>query len=395
MAAGTVYGRAMRGIFRDRRRVVGVAAIAAAMTSAFALGMACQAWRTWATDSYGRSPHGRLGIRAEFNPQSALLLGANELVRFHPAVFTNLVRAVHERLPIVGFVNDEDERELGQQLLDAANLPEDAVAFVKHPLDSMWIRDFGPLFSRRANGVVEVIDAIYFNPDPRGQRGRDDAFVAYIGRRLGLRVRRMPLVVEGGNLLPNGDGLMVSSTRVLTRPRNSMLSPQQIGEMMQEYFGCRMWAHLRQLEGEPTGHADFCLAFLRRNLVVVGQYDADYDPVNAKVLDEIASLLRDQPTSMGPMCVERIPMPPRSKEGHWRSYCGVLFCNGIVLVPSYSDVNPATEEQALAVYRRLLPNEHIVPIGCDSLAPKRGVLHCIGIGVPGHVDVSRLLSDAL
>ena len=46
------------------------------------------------------------GIRAEFNPQSALLIGANELVKYHQDVFKELVRAAHAKLPVVGFVND-------------------------------------------------------------------------------------------------------------------------------------------------------------------------------------------------------------------------------------------------------------------------------------------------
>ncbi len=337
----------------------------------------------------------RTSIRAEFNPQSALLIGANELVRYHQSVFKEVVRAAYGRLPVVGFVNDNDEAELGQSLLDEAGLPIDAVHFVRHPLNSMWLRDFGPIFTRWSDGEVHIIHPTYDNPDPNEKRPRDDALAAYVGQVLKLPVERMPLILEGGNLLSNGDGLMVTSTRVIDRPENRQYGLQEIGLMLQKYLGCRTWVYLRPLEGEPTGHADFCLVFLRRNLVVVGRCDPATDPVNAAILDEMAEKLADLPTSMGPMTVARIPMPPRTESGDWRSYCNVLLINGTILMPSFSGVDAAVEAEARATYAKLMPNWKIVPILSDSLVRKRGVLHCIGITIPGHVNILPLLGEAL
>ncbi|NLF85793.1 MAG: agmatine deiminase family protein [Lentisphaerae bacterium] len=337
----------------------------------------------------------RTSIRAEFNPQSALLIGANELVRYHQSVFKDLVRVAYGKLPIVGFVNDNDEAELGQSLLDAAGIPIQAVSFVKHPLDSMWLRDFGPFFTRWSDGNVSIVHPVYSNPDPNERRPRDDALSTFIGETLGLKVEHMPLIVEGGNLLSNGDGLMVTSTRVIDRPENRHHSLQEIGRMLQRYFGCRTWVYLQPLEDEPTGHVDFCMVFLRRNLVVVGRLDPAREPVNAAILDEMAEKLNGLPTSMGPMVVERLPMPPRTEAGDWRSYCNVLLLNGTILMPSYTGVDPALEAEAEATYRRLMPAWKVEKILSDSLVRKRGVLHCIGTTIPGHVNVLPLLGEAL
>lgn len=337
----------------------------------------------------------RTSIRAEFNPQSALLIGANELVRYHQSVFTNMVTAIQGRIPVIGFVNDDDETEIGRELLDKAGLPVNAVHFIKHPLNSMWIRDYGPMFARFSDGHVRIIQAIYDNSDEQGPRLLDAALTEYIGKELRIELDRMPLVIEGGNLLSNGDGLMVTSTRVIDRAENHRYTLQQIGNLLQTYLGCRTWVYVRPLEGEPTGHVDFCLNFIRRNLVVVGKYDKAYDPVNAVILDEMADTLKGQQTSMGPMMVERIPMPPRTEEGDWRSYCNVLIINGVILMPSYTGVDPAMEEEALATYKRLMPTWKVVPIVSDSLVKKRGVLHCIGITVPGYVNVLPLIGEAM
>lgn len=334
-------------------------------------------------------------VHAEFNPQSALLIGANELVHYHQSVFKDLVKAIQGRIPIIGFVNDDDEADLGRELLDKAGVPINAVYFVKHPLDSMWVRDFGPLFARWSDGSVKIVHATYDNPDENGPRTRDAELAAYIGRVLKLGVERMPLVLEGGNILANGDGLMITSTRVIERPENRRYTIQQIGNLLQTHFGCRTWVYLRPMENEPTGHIDFCLTFLRRNLVVVGQYAKAYDPVNAAILDEMADKLAGQPTSMGPMVVERIPMPPRTEEGNWRSYCNVLLINGVILMPSYAAVDPALEAQARETYTRLMPSWKVVPIASDSMVKNRGVLHCIGITIPGYVNVLPLIGEAM
>ncbi len=334
-------------------------------------------------------------IRAEFNPQSALLLGANELVKYHQQVFTDIIRVLQNRIPIIGFVDDDDQAELGRDLLDKAGISMSSVNFVKHPLDSMWIRDFGPLFARWANGSVKIVHPKYKNTDQNDPRTRDDELADYIGDVLKLEVEHMPLILEGGNILSNGDGLMVTSTRVIERPENRGYTPQQIGNMLQTYLGCRTWICMRKLEGEPTGHIDFCLTFLHRNLVVVGKYDKAYDPVNAAILDEIANTLAGQETSMGPMVVERIPMPPRTEKGEWRSYCNILIINGIILMPSYAGVDPMIESEARAIYARLMPTWRVVPIASDTLVKKQGLLHCIGITVPGYVSILPLIGEAL
>ena len=190
-------------------------------------------------------------------------------MRYHQSVFKDLVRAAYGKLPIVGFVNDNDEAELGQALLDAAGLPIQAVHFVKHPLDTMWLRDFGPFFTRWSNGNVSIIHPVYSNPDPNERRPRDDALSNFIGETLGLKVDHMPLIIEGGNLLSNGDGLMVTSTRVIDRSENRHHSLQEIGRMLQRYFGCRTWVYLRR-RGRADGHVDFCMGLPAAQPVVVG-----------------------------------------------------------------------------------------------------------------------------
>lgn len=333
-------------------------------------------------------------IRAEYNPQSALLIGANEMVAVHQRAFKELVAAVWDRIPVIGLVNNDDEIDLAHDLLAEAGLPMDAVHLVKHPLDSMWVRDYGPLFARLSDGTVRIVDAEYRGTGERGDRVVDDEFPAFVGRTLGIPVLPLPLSLEGGNVLHNGDGLLVTSTRVIDQNRARSFTLEEMGELLHSRFGSRSWVYVRPLEGEPTGHADYFMCFVRRNHVVIGSYDPAYDAANAEILDEAARVMAGQPTLMGPMMVERIPMPPRSASGAWRSFCNVLFVNGVLLMPSFSDVDPALERKAKETFERLLPSWKVVPIHADTIAEKRGVLHCVGVCIPAYVDVSSLLARA-
>ena len=48
--------------------------------------------------------------------------------------------------------------------------------------------------------------------------------------------------------------------------------------------------------------------------------------------------------------VKRIPMPPKWGDD-WRSYTNVIFANGTLLMPSFSDVDPALEQKVMEIYQ--------------------------------------------
>jgi hypothetical protein len=132
------------------------------------------------------------------------------------------------------------------------------------------------------------------------------------------------------------------------------------------------------------------LTFVAPDRVVVAQCDPAADAENARILDRTAEALSHVRTRTGPMQVYRVPMPP-AKDGVWRSYTNVIFANGVLMVPTYSGVDPAVQARALAVYRKLLPGWKVVGINADAPASQGGSLHCVSLNVPGYVPVLPLL----
>jgi agmatine deiminase len=320
-------------------------------------------------------------LPADWEHSGVLLLSCDELVEHHPRVFTDLIAAARGSATLLGLTADAKQRRDARQLLQADNLPPDSVRFLTMRTNTMWVRDYGPLTVRGRDGTPLLIDMEYPSMQHMQSRRVDDLVPMYLGKVLGLPVVSAPLRSDGGNLLTNGEGLCVASTALLGDNARRGYERTDVQRVLADCTGCQRTVFLEPLRGERTRHADMFVCFLAADLAVVAQCDPALDAVNARRLDAAAAKLTGMPTSRGPMKVHRIPMPPR-RNGRWRTYTNVLFAGDKLLVPTYSHVKPSLQQEALDVYRRLLPGRTIVAINADTLADKNGSLHCIALNLP-------------
>lgn len=330
---------------------------------------------------------------AEFRQQSAILLGAYDRIQTDPELYLNIARAIDNRVPLFGLVNSEGAATAARELFHRAGMPEDSIYFVPLPANTVWIRDYAPFFVRREDNSVFMIDAKYQSRHSREIRSRDEEMANALADLLDLRIRSIPLVIEGGNFLSNGDGSIFTTSKMISTNKEFRFTQEILGDLLNDYFGVRHWIYAPSLESEPTGHLDMFATILAKNIMVVGRIDPAVDPENSKRLDAAANHFSRATTSLGPMQVFRIPMPGKSGE-FWRSYTNVILANGILLMPSFSDVDPAIEDTAEEVYRNLLPGWEIKRINCDSLVSGEGQLHCMSYNLPKYVSIEGLLRKA-
>lgn len=201
--------------------------------------------------------------------------------------------------------------------------------------------------------------------DSEKERWRDNEFPILIANILGVDFASLPLKIEGGNLLSNGDGVCVATASVVARNAARGYTPQHIARLLRKHCGISSWSYLVPPIGESNRHADMFMVFLAANVAVVSEVEPTIDPSNASILDDAAAVVGDLKTSRGPMQDHRIPLP-RPKDGFFRSYTNIMLVNGVLLFPSDSDVDRLIEAKALAVYRELLPDWEIIPIGADA-----------------------------
>jgi len=324
-------------------------------------------------------------VPAEFEHQAAVMIGANEMLAYHPRSFVQMVAAVYKKTKVMGLIESEEQRTAAVNLLKANHLPDNAVDFYVWPATSMWVRDYGPFFVMETkNGPAHVVDYAYNQPN----RDYGDLFNASFASTLGYEFSRAELSFEGGNLLTNGEGLCVTTNILLEQNVGRGYDERQIGNVLGKEFQFGYWTHLNQLEGEPTHHVDMFCTICAPNLAVVGSYKPDEDPTNAAILDDDAAALAKDTTKEGPMRVARIPMPSH-RDGNFRTYTNVVYANGTLLVPQYGDGDAELDKVALATYRKLLPDWEIVGIDCATMADKRGALHCITFNIPWLPDEGK------
>ncbi|MBD5782573.1 agmatine deiminase family protein [Pelagicoccus sp. NFK12] len=341
-------------------------------------------------DAFSRSLPLPIRIPGEFGKLSAVLLSANEMVHFHPELFATLVGHISERAPVVAIVAGPEQILNGREALEEAGVDRDRVHFLVHQLDSMWIRDFGPIFIRRSDGSGAIVDTYYSARDELGSRPLDDQFPLVLANALGVQCSYVPIAMEGGNLVHNGNGLGVSSMKLIERNRFRNFSGDEFTGLMNTYFSLKTLTFVPSIPGEQTGHADMFMTFLNPKTVVIAKaLEEETEQVRSHI-ERAAQLVSEQLVDGQPVQVHRIPLPPR-KEGSWRSYTNVFYVNGLMLVPSYSDVDPKMEEEVFATYRKLLPKWDVVPIPADDLIETGGFLHCLTLGIPHFIDPNGLL----
>ncbi|MCA9267267.1 MAG: agmatine deiminase family protein [Planctomycetales bacterium] len=317
-------------------------------------------------------------LPAEFDSQSALLISGAFLAEEVPTTYARLVDRLRGRVELLSLVRDERSETQAAELLRAQRVDAPHVRYLRMPHDSMWTRDFGPLAVRQRSGRNVLIDAWYNCAD----RANDDAVPPRVSELLEAEWVQAPIFLDGGNLLSNGRGLLLSTDVLLAKNTPPELDAQALRSTLGHTFGAKQVVFLEPLIGEPTGHVDMFVTFTSPQSVVVASIDAADDPGNARILDDAADRLAQVRTSGGKLRVARIRMP-----GHgdtvWRSYTNVVYANGLLLVPAYPTKDPDGSDAALATYRRLLPQWRVESFDAEELAVLGGALHCITMNLPG------------
>ena len=317
-------------------------------------------------------------LPGEFEKQGALLLSGEWLVDCMPDLFAEIVAAAHNRIQIVCMANDFSRVQSVEAELLRRRIPTEHVHFVELPHDTMWSRDYGPVLVKGMDGRVAATDAQYIVEG----RERDDVVPANLAWSLNIPLIDVPLEMDGGNLLSNGEGLLLTTSAFIERNVAAGHDPESIPSILSRVYGCSQVVFLEALAGEPTAHVDMFATFTSPTTVVVGYYDPQVDPTNAAILDKNAARLGQVRTQSGPLKVIRIPMPA-NKDGVWRTYTNVVYANGTLLMPAYPSVDPAGGSAAATVFQRLLRKWTIMQIDAEDLAKLGGALHCVALNLTG------------
>jgi agmatine deiminase len=269
----------------------------------------------------------------------------------------------------------------GSDAADARAACGSNVDVVELPIDDSWLRDSGPIYVYDAESGERV--AIHFGFNAWGEKfppwERDAAIGGVIAARLGDRVVDGGIILEGGSISPNGDGVLLTTEQCLLHPsRNPSLSKDEIDGVLRERFGLRevVWLGQGLVEDRDTdGHVDLIAAFCgadRALLQTVPEDNPNFDNCE------------ENRARLGAAGIEVVPVPwlpyvSVAGETVAVSYLNLYVCNGAVIV----GVSGAEcDDDALGLIGGAFGGRAVVAVPGSVLAFGGGGPHCITQQVP-------------
>lgn len=334
-------------------------------------------------------------LPAEFEPIEGVVLAVmpHEPERSFVLAIAAEVVAVAKVVLVISGPREADRAlaDLSARLDDPGFLSR--VDLLEAEVDSVWMRNYGAHAARAADGSLVLLDA----SSSRFFRPRDDAFPAALARHLGVELAAWPLVIDGGNVMTDGQGTFF--TTEMTYVWNG--HPGFLGEGIANRWGpangqrelsiaeihaaigrATGQTHIVVLpfQGEPydgTGHLNMFAKLVAPRTILLSQ--SPQGGFNHRALAEARRRLDVARNAAGEP-FEVIPLPcggdPSGRLGY--QYANSLLVNGPrgkkALVPVYGI--PADRE-ALSIYRRALPDYKIVGIESTAMLAQNGTVHCV------------------
>ncbi len=271
------------------------------------------------------------------------------------------------------------------QLADALKrLPEENVRVFSAPIDDSWLRDSGPILVTGENGRRAGVDFTFNAWGGAFQPFDNDATIAE--RILDcLEIERLvePMVLEGGSIAVDGEGLLVTTEQCLLDPtRNPDMDKRQIEAELSRALGVErvVWLGEGLLEDADTdGHVDNICAFIAPGKAMLQTVADENDPNWRGTRENLARL-----EAAGIETVEWELLPSIERESGERvvvPYMNFYIANDALIVP-ISGVDPDMDQEALWRLGELFPGREPVGIDGRTLALGGGGIHCITQQVP-------------
>ncbi len=296
----------------------------------------------------------------------------------------------------VYFICRERDREYLQQFCTEQMQP------VVLAYDDIWARDIGPTFIKenghirclnwRFNSWGGVKEGSYFPWDC------DNAFAKSIAQYLGLEVKDVKLVLEGGAILTDGAGTLFTTRSVLlNRNRNPFKSLAQVETILKEalHVDTVVWIKQGLALDETNGHIDNVLAVVRPHEVCMAWTDDRQNPNYSRVRNIEKQLLAQYDCTL-----HKIPLPlvqrmteqesaglTQNKDAIERregdilpaSYLNFNYVNGAILLPSFGCPE---DTLVLEQFKKIFPDRVIEQIYSREPLLGGGGIHCILHEIP-------------
>jgi agmatine deiminase len=254
------------------------------------------------------------------------------------------------------------------------------VEIVELELDDSWLRDCGPIYVFDESGDRSAVHFAFNAWGGKFPPWDHDAVVGrLIAERLGDPVTESSLVLEGGSILTDGHGTLLTTEQCLLNPnRNPSWSRPEIEAELRARLGVRrfVWLGMGLVEDRDTdGHVDLIAALTRPGHVLL-QMVGEENPNFEHCVENRARL------AAAGFEVTELPLLPYAEVAGVEiaaSYLNLYICNRAVIVPV---AGADTDQQALDIIAGAYTGREVVAVPGLVLAYGGGGPHCITQQIP-------------
>lgn len=268
--------------------------------------------------------------------------------------------------------------------------------------DDIWARDIAPTFlyidgeltclNWKFNAWGGKSEGAYYPWDD------DDKFAVSIADYLNLPVISVPLTLEGGAIITDGNGTIFTTQSVLlNRNRNPFKSKQHVEDLIVKTLGANKVIWLKQglASDETNGHIDNVMSVISNNEICIAWTDDPKNPNYKRVRMIFETLSKEYsgtihkinlpaPQYMTDVEAQGISsnpfsMPRKAGDLLPASYLNFYFVNGGVIVPMFGCDE---DHDALVKFQELFPQREIVPIYSREPLLGGGGIHCLLHEIP-------------
>lgn len=327
----------------------------------------------------------------EWHPQWGVLLAWPhadtdwaDLLEDAEQTYSQIARAILARENLLLICRDaEHETHIRTCLADCG--ADTARLHVHHrPYNDTWARDFGPLTVRNATGDLALQDMTFTGWGGKFDASLDNAVNASLAWAVPLHSET--LVLEGGAIDINSDGVLLTTSRCLLNPnRNPQLDRAEVTAELQRLLGCTSicWLEHGDLEGDDTdAHVDTLARFCNDDTVAYVQC-TDANDSHYPELSAMEAELEAHARAHG---WRLVPLPHAPAQFHRQdgyrlpaTYANFLIINDAVLMPTYGC---DTDAEALAQLQQAFTDRTVIGIDCQALIQQHGSLHCVTMQLP-------------
>lgn len=300
-------------------------------------------------------------------------------------VYAEIARILADYEKVEILCHDDATFENAKERLESHGVNMSNVRLSPVPTDRVWLRDSAPSFVWNAEGGVELM-AWDFNAWAKYDNYSRDLGVPtaiHSITQLPIHLAQRPddhlqrFVLEGGGIEVNGAGkILVTEEWLLsdTQIRNPGMTREDYEYAFKKYLGCdqTIWLGNGCVGDDTHGHIDDIARFVNTDTVVLAYEEDPQDENHESSVDNLKRL-----EAAGGLNVVKIPYPrPVIMDGERlpASYANFYIANGVVIVPTFNDIN---DRIALTIIADLFPGRDVIGIHSLDLVWGFGTLHCL------------------